>query len=109
MVDEKLKIDNKKMEEATKALREILVAVEKYNGLFKNFTPQEKRLAGGIVFRIRNIWDDFSMVGVMADRELAGDMINTLALFFQHPEQFKGVQDNTIEVVDAKPKDDLSN
>ena len=103
------KVSIEKMDEAVKILQEIMTAVQRYNELFKTFTVQEKHLAGGIVFRIRNVWNDFNMVGVMADRELARDMIETLAVFFNQPQKFGGIQNNSkIEVAKSEP-DDLKN
>ena len=69
---------------------------QQYDGLLKTLSPQEKQLAGGIVFRIRNFWTEFQMVGIMADREMAREMIDTLVFFYQNPGAFEGKQGSLI-------------
>ena len=84
------KINSEKMDQATKVLVDIMSLANNYNDLFKTLTPQEKVVIGGIVFCVRSNWSDSRMVGVMASREVAGFMIDTLVAFYQHPEGFKG-------------------
>jgi len=83
------KIHKEKLDRAVDILREITALIQQYEALFKTLTSQEKCLSGGIVFRIRSVWADFRMVGIIADREVAREMIDSLVVFFQHPEQFK--------------------
>ena len=86
------KVRTEKMEEATNLLKEMMDVVQRYDRLFKILSKQEKYLAGGIVFRIRNTWADFSLVGIMVDRELAREMIDTLVLFWQNPARVTGIK-----------------
>lgn len=107
MTENQSKIDEKKLEQAGQILREIMLLTNKYNELLKELNPREKALAGGIVFRIRNIWDDIGLVGIMVDRAMAGEMIDTLIGFFQHPEKFGGFGDKPLIQTD-KIRDDLN-
>jgi len=89
---DKPKVDLSKMDQATEILRQIMSLTNNYNELLKTFTPQERVVAGGIVFCIRSYWGDVRMVGVMVDREIGGNMIDTLLAFYRNPEQFQGLQ-----------------
>lgn|SRR3990167_3059656 len=90
---DKPKIDEVKMDQASEFLKQMISLANNYNELLKTFSPQEKVVAGGVVFCIRNFWADVRMVGVMVDRQVAADMIDTLVRFYQNPESFQpGVQ-----------------
>lgn len=107
-MENKPKINERKLEQATAILREIMTLTNRYNELLKELNPREKALAGGIVFRIRNIWDDIGLVGIMVDRTMAGEMIDTLIGFFQHPERFGGMGDKPLIQTNSKMRDDLN-
>lgn len=89
-------ISEEKMQLAYGLLFKIIEFTQQYDKLFQTLTIQEKHLAGGIVFRVRNPWTDLQMVGIMANREIAREMIDTLAFFYQNPQAFAGKEPNLI-------------
>ena len=97
------KVNVDKVDQATELLRQMMEVAGKFDEIFKTLTLQEKYLVGGVVFRIRFI---YHLVGIMADRNIANEMINTLVGFYQNPEAFGGKK---IEVEPSiiRPADDI--
>jgi predicted LPLAT superfamily acyltransferase len=105
-MNNKPKIDEKKVGEASFVLKQIITLTQKYNDLFQQLNPQEKLVTGGIVFRILNLWDDARLVGIMVDRTLVAEMMDTLIVFYQHPEKFTGSPRSPIIAI--SDKDDVN-
>lgn len=102
-------ISEAKMKVAADMLMQIVQITQKYDELFKTMSFQERFLAGGIIFRIRNPWSEFNIVGIMSDKDLAREMLDTLVLFYQHPESFAGKEGRGPLIIPAKKKDELKN
>ena len=103
------KVNQERVESATQALRELMNVATKFDEIFKTLTLQEKYLVGGVVFRIRSIWNDFSLVGIMADPHLAREMIDTLVMFYQNPNAFRGMKNNPDQPVIKPATNDVKN
>ena len=79
------KINEKKLDETARILRQITQLIGEYEKLWKVLTPQEKALAGGIVFNLTSIWENFSLVGTLVEGPAGAALINQLANFFSQP------------------------
>jgi len=113
-MEKEKKVDKTKVVKATALLQEMMDVVRRFDETFKTLTLQEKHLVGGIVFRIRNVWNDFSLVGIMADRNMAREMIDMIVNFYQNPEDFTGFKEKSEGLViksaqDGEGGDDFAN
>jgi hypothetical protein len=79
------KISEKKLDRAAQALQEITEKIAAYEREWKLLTPQEKAVAGGVVFHIVCAWNDFSLIGTVVDRALGAKLVNVLVNFYNNP------------------------